>query len=591
MAVTKSQSHKVTNLILLTFFLFLFFSSFLVSPVLAQDGELTFTVDIASATSPTPKILKPNIDLSGRGFHHDMVWPQNLAAPEALDSWQKDIGFSGIYRIQYNLWEIYQLAKNKPAQDKLIANYEGVIKRVNDSGGVVLLNIFGTPAGLGKVLDKKSPPVNLKAFKELIKNHIKNLSCDKRYNVWYEVWSAPDLDDFFLGRKQEYLNLYRTIAEAIRELEAEYKIHIPLGGPSVSGWFQNVEPNTVLTPEHSLIYELIRFCYHYHLPLDFISWHDFSADPRNGKEITIYKKSVNPLIRDWLSYFKFDKDMPFIIDEWNYDRGLNILPERKEKANIAASYIPARLKNMRDAGFAYQTYFSLEDFQNNKEGIIRNTGIFWFDSESSGYKGGPKAIYNAFKMLAKLGNNIYKVSSTQNDEFVGMFATAQDKEIAILIYNYIYHDIPTGVISDNIAALNGAERKFALGLVKTNKLSKLMAQDADLATLRTTKNLKNLLKKARELNDRAMKYISAPRNVKISLKNIKGDYVWQKYTVDSTCASACNFAPIEEKNIVASGMYEENLSINPYAVSLIVLTPKPKEEPVSVGNNAQPSKN
>jgi len=548
----------------------------------AQDADLTFTIDIASATTPTPNIFKPNIDLSGRGFHRDMVWPQNLAAQEVLDVWQKDIGFKGLYRIQYNLWEIYQLAKNKPAQDKLIANYESILKRISDSGGIILLDIFGTPAGLGKVLDKKSPPVELKTFKKLIKSHIKNLSCDKHYNVWYEVWSAPDLDDFFLGRKQEYLNLYRAIAEAIRELEAEYKIHIPLGGPSVSGWFQNVEPNTALTPERSLIYELIRFCYHYHLPLDFISWHDFSADPQTGKEITVYKKRAISLIRDWLSYFKFDRNTPFIIDEWNHDCGLNIAPERKERSNIAASYIPARLKNMRDAGLDYQTYFSLEDFQNNKEGIIRNTGIFWFDSESSGYKGAPKSIYNVFRMLARLGNNIYKASSEQNDEFVGIIATAQDKEIAVLVYNYIYQNIPSGLISENIAVFTGAERKFVLDLIKTNKLSKLMAQETDLAALRTGKNLKNILKKAKELNNKATKFNLQARSVKIALKNIKGDYILQKYIVDSSCVSACSFTPIEEKDIVAPGTYEETLSVNPYSVTMIILKPKPpKEEPIS----------
>jgi hypothetical protein len=61
----------------------------------------------------------------------------------------------------------------------------------------------------------------LKFFKELIKNYIRELSCNKRYNIWYEVWSAPDLDDFFLGRQQEYLNLYKAVAESVKELEEE----------------------------------------------------------------------------------------------------------------------------------------------------------------------------------------------------------------------------------------------------------------------------------------------------------------------------------------------------------------------------------
>ena len=148
-----------------------------------QSDELEFTLDVSSNTIPLPKIFKPAIDLSGRGFHRDNSWPQTMAAKEALDTWQRDIGFNGFYRLQYNLWEINQLSKDKEAQNKLISNYESIIKNINDAGGIVILDIFGTPAGLGKVLDKKSPPWDLKAYKALVKGVVRDLSCNKRYNI------------------------------------------------------------------------------------------------------------------------------------------------------------------------------------------------------------------------------------------------------------------------------------------------------------------------------------------------------------------------------------------------------------------------
>lgn len=203
------------------FFLRLFFSFgfFLFSFCLAcfgqQGDEVEFTLDAASATSPLPEIFKPNIDLSGRGFHRDVAWPQTLAARETLDAWRQDIGFSGLYRLQYNLWEISQLSKGKDLQAELLTNYEGIIKSITEAGGVVLLNLFGTPANFGRVLDKRSPPRDLKTFKALVKSIIRDLSCNKKYNIWYEVWTTPDLDDFFLGREQEYLSLYRAVAESL----------------------------------------------------------------------------------------------------------------------------------------------------------------------------------------------------------------------------------------------------------------------------------------------------------------------------------------------------------------------------------------
>jgi hypothetical protein len=125
--------------------------------VYAQDADLEFNIDINSNTAVLPKIFKPGMDLSGRGQHYVKNWPQSLSAQEVLDIWQKDIGFSGIYRIQYDLWEINENARSAEGQKELLANYENIIKKISDAGGTVILDIFGTPAGLGKVLDKKSP--------------------------------------------------------------------------------------------------------------------------------------------------------------------------------------------------------------------------------------------------------------------------------------------------------------------------------------------------------------------------------------------------------------------------------------------------
>jgi len=549
------------------------------SSVFAQEGDLEFTLDVNSSTIALPQIFKPSIDLSGRGFHRQTSWPQGLAAPEVLDTCAKDIGFNGVYRLQYNLWEINQLAKDKDAQDKLLNNYENIIKKITEAGGIVILDIFSTPAGIGQTLDKKSPPWDFGAFKELIKNHIRNLSCNKRYNIWYEVWSAPDLDDFFLGRKQEYLNLYRAVAEAAKELSQEFKIYIPVGGPATSWWFQNFDANTITIAERSLIYELIKFCYRYHLPLDFISWHAYSTDPRAEKEVTIYKKTGIALIRDWLSYFDFDRNTTLIIDEWNYDTNANILPERKEKSYISASYIPSRIKQMYEAGINYQLYFCLEDFQNNKEGIVRNVGIFGFDSEASEYKGAPKSVYNVFRMLSNLGNNMFSTSLKPNDEFADVIATKTQDRIALLIYNYIDPEIARNYLSRNIAGLNGAERKTLLNIITSSRLEKILSHSIEISKIRASKRLKTLLTRAKELNDRAEKFKSGTRNINMSIKNIQGNYSYQRYKIDSSCSINCAFDVLEEKELNLSDAYQETLTLNPYSVNMIILSKKQPAEP------------
>ncbi|MBI4706805.1 MAG: cellulase family glycosylhydrolase [Candidatus Omnitrophica bacterium] len=540
--------------------------------VTAQDSELEFTLDANSPTVVLPKVFSPNMDLSGRGFSRDGVWPQSLAAKEVIERWQKEIGFSGFYRLQYSLWEISQLDKNKDEQKKLLANYDDLIKKISDAGGVVIVNIFGTPVGSGAVLDKRSPPQDLSVFKQALKNTIRELSCNKKYNVWYEIWNAPDLDDFFLGKAQEYLNLYRAAAQVIKELEQESKIQIPIGGPSTSWWFQNMDGNTIVNPERSLVYELIKYCYRYRLPLDFISWHAYSTDPRADKALTIYKKDAVTLIRDWLSYFKFERNTPLIIDEWNFDRNVNVSEERKDKANICASFIPARLKGMFEQGIDNQVYFCLEDFQANKDNVTRNTGVFSFDQEYKEYRGSAKSIYNAFRMLSCLGKELY--TAKLNDDFIGIIATKGTDSFVILAYNYIDPDIAINFLSRNIGILTAGEKKFIIKSVHSDMLMNILSGKQVIAGLRTTKRVKELMSKAKEKYLDARKFDSGFRNLKLGIKNLKDNYLYERYVIDSSCHADCDFSVMETKEIQGNLLYEEALSLSPYSVQMIILKKK-----------------
>ncbi|MFH1398231.1 MAG: hypothetical protein ABIH27_06770 [Candidatus Omnitrophota bacterium] len=557
---------------------FAFFVLSFTLPCFAQENitdDLEFSIDAAAATIPLPKIFKPSLDLSGRGSHSDSFWPQGLAAQEVLDIWRKDMGFTGIYRMQYNLWEINEKSKDKDTVGALLNNYEKVIQAMNNDSGVVILDIFGTPAGLGKVLDKKSLPWDLKAFKELVKAQIRNLSCNKKYNIWYEVWTAPDLDVFFLGGTADYLNLYKMVAESVKELETETGIHIPLGGPSVSWWFQNNDGNTIFAPEKSLIYELIKFCSQNKLPLDFITWHAYSTDPKAEKENTPYNNIPAVLIRDWLTYFNLDKNTPLIVDEWNFDNGSNMSAERKDKSSVTGSYLLSRLKNMYEAGLDYQFFFSLEDFQDGLEGVVRNVGVFLFEKDADGYKSAPKSIYNVFKMLNKLGNGMFSVSAKTKDEFVGLVAGKDKDGFTILAFNYIDPDIAKNYLSRNIVSLNDAERNFIVNTVKTDNLGKMLRKEIEVSGLGSSAKVKAFFSAMQELNDRAVKFSGLPRNVKLEIKNLKGDYSYQRYVVDSSCGVNCDFVPVETKDITAGDLYQENLTLSPYSVSAIILKKKP----------------
>ncbi|MBU0548090.1 MAG: hypothetical protein KJ710_06635 [Candidatus Omnitrophica bacterium] len=567
--------NKRQPIILYQALLFFIFLPFLwVNLCFAQaSDELEVNLDFSSSLGPLPSIYKTNIDLSGRGAHRDISWPQTLAAKDVLDTWQKDLGFSYFYRIQYNLWEITQLAKDEAVQARLLENYEETIKKISDSGGTVILDLFGTPFGLGRVLDKNSSVHNLMAYKELVKDAIRKLSCDKKYNIWYEVWNAPDLEDFFLGEKSEYFRLYRVVAEAVKELRQEAKMHIPLGGPSTSCWFANIETNNILFPERSLIYELIKYCSNYKLPLDFISWHAYSSDPALEKQETIYNKPFIKLIREWLSYFSFKDSLPLIIDEWNFDAIANISSKRGVDAYIAASYIPARIKNMQQAGVDYQIYFCLEDFGGNKERVTRNLGVFSFAAERPDYKGYAKASYNTLRMLNLLGNELLSVKLT--DDFVGVIPTKSQDYFAVLIYNYIDPVAAINYLSRNIVYLNSAEKKSVLNIAKSDRIDKIISGQTDLSILRLSPKVKDMFNRAIELNSLAKRLSTTNRKIKISFKGAKDIYLLSRYLVDSSCSSGCAFEAKDEKEVDFNQDYVETVEISPYSVQLLIFKKKP----------------
>ena len=560
--------HRKVFFLLFLMFFFLNASSF------CQEENFELVLDISSKTRPKPQVLKANIDLSGRGSHSDISWPKNLAAREAVESWKKDIGFANTFRLQYNLWEISQLAKNKEQQDKLLSNYEEIIKNISEAGGQVILDIYGAPAGMGKVLDKRSAAINIPAFKALLKETMQRLSCEKKYKVLYELWSGTDLPDFYIGSRQEYFNMYKALAESARELKAQYKVEIPVGAPASSNWFHNLEDNTILYPEKSLIYEFIKFSAASGLPIDFISWHSYTSDPKADSETTIYNKNIAALIRDWLSYFNFSKNTPLIISEWNFDQNVNILPARRNRSFVAASFIPARIKSMSESGIDNQVYFALEDFQNNPENVSRNLGAFYFDSESAHYKGGPKTIFNVFLMLNMLGGEVFSVKL--NDEFAGAIASKTSEGAAILIYNYIDPDISRNYISRNISTLNPSDRQFMVNIIRTGQFKKIISGEQDVSSFRSRPKVLALLNKAQDLYSKSVGFKINSRTLKINLKGISGDYSYTRYMIDSSCGLTNDFKPVEEKAISATQEgYQEDLKITPYSVNLVILKKKP----------------
>jgi xylan 1,4-beta-xylosidase len=112
----------------------------------------------------------------------------------------------------------------------------------------------------GNVTKPKDP----RKWQELIRAlvaHFRERYGEAEVRTWYfEVWNEPNLDGFFAGTQQEYFDLYAVTARAIKSVSPAYRV----GGPATAGC--------------AWVPEFVKFCAANHVPVDFVSTHDYAVD-------------------------------------------------------------------------------------------------------------------------------------------------------------------------------------------------------------------------------------------------------------------------------------------------------------------------
>lgn len=108
-----------------------------------------------------------------------------------------------------------------------------------------------------------TPPNDYNKWKDLIEHLVTHWT--ERYGAeevktWYfEVWNEPNLDGFWAGTQEEYFKLYKYTAEAVKNVNPEYRI----GGPATAG--------------NGWVTETIEFTDENNVPIDYISTHSYGV--------------------------------------------------------------------------------------------------------------------------------------------------------------------------------------------------------------------------------------------------------------------------------------------------------------------------
>ena len=131
----------------------------------------------------------------------------------------------------------------------------------------------------GNITQPKDPQKWADFIRALV-THFKERYGDDEVRTWYfEVWNEPNLKSFFfVGSQQDYFNLYANTARAIKDVNPAYRV----GGPATAGC--------------AWVPEFIDFCATNHVPVDFVSTHDYCVESgyldENGSAGTVF--SHNP---------------------------------------------------------------------------------------------------------------------------------------------------------------------------------------------------------------------------------------------------------------------------------------------------------
>lgn len=274
-------------------------------------------------------------------------------------------------------------------------------------------------------------PADFKKWNWLVEEFLKHII--KRYGrgevrQWFfEVWNEPNLGGpgspygFFAGSKEDYFELYKNTAMTVKKVDPWLKT----GGPATSN--------------NAWIPEFIQYCCDNHVPLDFISTHQYPTDVIVGYGVEDSANFKNPLDLNDTEKIKLlmtdEKAREQFLEEygvfqkhlWEHvDRGIwtetakravceagelplyytewGSLAGIESDGPFGASFIAKTMLDGRQLAQGYSFWCFSDIFEESGQEAPVFHGGFGLLTQ----QGIPKAPYRAFELMNSLGNQVFK---------------------------------------------------------------------------------------------------------------------------------------------------------------------------------------
>ena len=323
------------------------------------SGSVTISVDAAQKTGAVPLVLRPSVMAT---------W----ADKAAMDLFFSEVKRPGMVRVAVEAI----LADSQSLEDYLrrLRKFGQEIAPLKRPGAEMVVTVSRMPAWLsanpsrsrisqyGLMMFEASPPRDYAEWNRLVFETVKHLNVDLGLDLYYEFWAEPNSKSMWQGTEAELFKLYKHFVEGARKADPRAKV----GGPTVSSWSEAREGAS--KSSGSLLYGFIKYCGETplpalglpRLPLDFVSWHHFSAEPAAHLEDGI------PQVRRWLTKHGYPEDTPQVIDEWSYWQTYPDWDDPVRDTAQGAAFVAATHFEMARAGVDMQSIAALQDFYPGK---------------------------------------------------------------------------------------------------------------------------------------------------------------------------------------------------------------------------------
>ena len=241
---------------------------------------------------------------------------------------------------------------------------------------------------------------------------------------YWEIWNEPEnRPAMWSGTDEDYFQLYRVTAGAIRKRYPDLKV----GGPAIgaSGQFVNGEfrPTAFVT-------NFLALCRRESLPLDFFSWHCYTADP---SELATRAHAIRRLL-DAHGFRKTESHL----NEWNFLPGSTWEPLARTSSPESRQAYHEAMAGARGAAFIAAALVELQDAPvdvcNLFHGELGGFGLF-------NEHGVPQKNYHALRAFRGLLGTPRRVESrgaTRGQLALAAGLNTEGTEASVLISNFIH---------------------------------------------------------------------------------------------------------------------------------------------------------